>query len=68
LLVKGFSSHKKLDTTLLHIQVEQAFFKEQNNGFTVMAVKTSDDIKALLEVRFEYVCQKDELLFFRKHK
>jgi integrase len=68
LLVKEFLGHKKLDTTLLYIQVEQALFKEQNDEFTVMAVKTSDEIKALLEVGFEYICQKDELLFFRKRK
>jgi hypothetical protein len=27
-----------------------------------------EEIKALLEVGFEYVCEKDELMFFRKRK
>jgi len=28
----------------------------------------SNEIQALLEVGFEYVCEKEELLFFRKRK
>jgi len=28
----------------------------------------SGEIQALLEVGFEYVCEKEELLFFRKRK
>ena len=68
LLVKEFLGHKKLDTTLLYIKVEQSLFKEQNDEFKVMAVRTPEEIKALLEVGFEYVCQKDDLLFFRKRK
>jgi hypothetical protein len=30
--------------------------------------KTPDEIKTLLEVGFEYVCQKDDMLYFRKRK
>lgn len=68
LLVKGFLGHKKLDTTLLYIQIEQALFKETSDEFTVKVAKKSDDVKALLEVGFEYVCEKDDLMFFRKRK
>jgi hypothetical protein len=28
----------------------------------------SNEMQALLEVGFEYVCEKEELLFFRKRK
>jgi len=68
LLVKEFLGHKKLDTTLLYIQIEQALFKESSDEFTVKIARKPEEIKALLEVGFEYVCQKDDLMFFRKRK
>jgi len=34
----------------------------------VKAVSKPDEIQGLLEVGFEYVCQKDDLTFFRKRK
>jgi len=67
-LVKEFLGHKTLDTTLLYIQTEKALFKEENDSFEVKAVKDHEDIKALLEVGFEYICEKDGLMFFRKRK
>ena len=36
--------------------------------FTTKAAKTPEELKSLIEVGFEYVCQKDDLLFFRKRK
>jgi integrase len=66
--VKEFLGHKKLDTTLLYIQIEQALYSETNDDFIVKVARTPQQIKALLEVGFEYVCQKEDLLFFRKRK
>jgi len=66
--VKEFLGHKKLDTTLLYIQIEKALFKEINDDFIVKVAKNPKEIKALLEVGFGYVCQKDDLLYFRKRK
>lgn len=68
LYVKEFLGHKKLDSTLLYIQLEQALYGEDNGEFHVKTAKTPEEIKALLEAGFEYVCQKDDLLFFRKRK
>jgi len=34
----------------------------------VKIAKTPDEIKELLEVGFEYVCEKDGLMFFRKRR
>ncbi len=68
LLVKEFLGHQKLDTTLLYIQIEQALFKETSAEFTVKVAKNPNEVKALLEVGFEYVCEKDDLMFFRKRK
>jgi len=36
--------------------------------FTVKVAKTPNEIQDLLEVGFEYVCEKDDLTFFRKRK
>lgn len=68
LLVKEFLGHRNLDTTLLYIQLEKTLFKTDSDEFTVKAVREPEEIQGLLEVGFEYVCQKDSLLFFRKRK
>jgi len=66
--VKELLGHKKLDTTLMYIQIEKAIFQDSNDEFTVKIAKTPDEIKELLEVGFEYVCEKDGLMFFRKRR
>ena len=43
-------------------------FKSLNDEFHVRVAKSPAEIKALLEIGFEYVCEKDGLLFFRKRK
>ena len=68
LYVKEFLGHKKLDTTLLYIQIEKTLYKEQTDEFTVKVAKTQEEITDLLETGFEYVCKKDGLAFFRKRK
>jgi integrase len=68
LYVKEFLGHKKLDTTLLYIQIEKTLYKEQTDEFTVKVAKTQEEITDLLETGFEYVCETDGLAFFRKRK
>ncbi|MEM3719709.1 MAG: tyrosine-type recombinase/integrase, partial [Candidatus Bathyarchaeia archaeon] len=68
LYVKKLLGHKKIENTEIYIDVEQALFQTQNDEFHVKVASTPDEIKALLEVGFEYVCEKDGLLFFRKRK
>jgi integrase len=68
LFVREFLGHKKLDSTLLYIQLEQALYKEDSSEFHVAIARTPEEIKTLLEVGFEYVCQKDDILYFRKRK
>lgn len=58
--------HKKLDITLLYVQIENTLFQNDSNKFTVKAARTPEEVKALLEVGFDYVCEKDRLMFFRK--
>ncbi|MFX0152649.1 MAG: site-specific integrase, partial [Candidatus Hodarchaeota archaeon] len=59
LYVKGFLGHKKIENTLLYIQLAEVIFKELNDAFTVRVAKSPKEIKALLEVGFEYVVKKD---------
>jgi hypothetical protein len=42
--------------------------KEITDEFTVRVAKTLEEIKGLLEVGFEYVYEKHNLMFFRKRK
>jgi len=69
LYVKEFLGHRRLDSTLIYINIEKAlFYKGKPEEFHVKIAQTPEEIKGLLEVGFEYVCEKDDLLFFRKRK
>jgi len=60
--------HKNIRNTLIYINLENTIFQTQNDDFTVRVANTSEEIQQLLEVGFEYVCEKDALLYFRKRK
>jgi len=66
--VKDFLGHKELRNTEIYINIERTIFEDSNDGFTVKVAENPEDIKSLLEVGFEYVCQKDNLIFLRKRK
>ena len=67
--VKSFLGHKSLKNTEIYITVERTLFGETGNDeFTVRVSEDPEEIKALLEVGFQYVCQKDNLIFLRKRK
>jgi integrase len=68
LYVKEFLGHMSIENTTLYIQLDKALFRETNDEFTVKVATKPEEIKALLEVGFEYVCQKDNLAFFRKRR
>lgn len=66
--VRNFLGHKKIDTTLLYIQLADTIYQETADEFTVRVAGSPEEIKALLEVGFEYVCEHEGLMFFRKRK
>jgi len=69
LLVKEFLGHASLDNTLLYIQIEQGIFGlDADDEYEVTATNNKKEIEKLLSVGFEYVCQKDAILYFRKRK
>jgi len=60
--------HKALKNTQIYVTLDEALFGQVSDEFTVNVAEKPEEIKALLEVGYEYVCEKDGLLFFRKRK
>lgn len=56
-LVMEALGHRSITTTMLYIHLEKALFKTENSGFQVKATKEAEEVKGLLEVGFEYVCE-----------
>ncbi len=67
--VQHFLGHKKLTSTEICINIEHTLFEAGANiEFTVKVAEKPDEIKALLELGFEYALQKDNLIFLRKRR
>ena len=66
--VKDFLGHKSLTSTEIYINIERTMFESACDEFTVKVTEKQEEIKALPETGFEYVCQKDNLAFLRKRK
>ena len=66
--VKDFLGHKDLRSTDIYINIERRLFETSSDEFTVRITEKPEDVKSFLEVGFEYVCQKDNLIFLRKRK
>ena len=67
--IKDFLGHKSLKNTEIYITIERTMFGENGNDeFTVKVAEDPEEIRALLEVAFEYICQRDTLIFLRKRK
>jgi len=65
---KDFLGHKCLSNTEIYINIERTLFEDQSDEFTVKVAEKPEDIKALLEAGFEYVCEKNSLIYLRKRK
>jgi hypothetical protein len=50
------------------VNLESTIFQTENDSFHVKTATTPDELTKLLEVGFEYACQKDGLVFLRKRK
>jgi len=66
LYVKQFMGHWKIESTLLYVQLEQALFQGDADNFTCRVAQTPEEIKQFIEAGFDYVTQKDGLVYFRK--
>jgi integrase len=66
--VKDFLGHKSMVNTEIYINIERATFDSTCDGYTVKVSENPEEIQKLLEVGFDFVCQKDTLIFLRKRK
>jgi integrase len=67
--VQHLLGHKSIKSTEVYINIEHSLFGgDLNDQFTVRIAEKPEEIKELLEAGFEYVCQKDTLIFLRKRK
>jgi integrase len=66
--VKDFLGHKSIRSTEIYITIERTIFEPSSDEFTVRVTNKPEEVKALLETGFDYVCEKDELVFLRKRK
>ena len=66
--VKEVLGHKRIENTMIYIDLEKALYREGSEDFIVKAVENLDEACKLLEVGFEYVCDMDRKKLFRKRK
>jgi integrase len=66
--VKDFLGHKSIKSTEIYINIERSIFEATSDAFIVKVAQTQEEIKSLLETGFEYVCQKENLVYLRKPK
>lgn len=66
--VKQLLGHRSIKSTMLYIHIDKALFTVKSDEFHVKVAAKPEEIRALLEAGFEYVCHKDGLMFFRKRK
>ncbi len=66
--VSRFLGHKRIETTMIYIQLEEALFREETDQFYSKVARTEKEICDLIEAGFEYVTELDGVKFFRKRK
>ena len=66
--VKQFLGHKSLKNTEIYINIAHTLFESASDEFIVKVVDKPEEVKVLLEVGFEWVGQKENLIFLRKRK
>ena len=66
--VKEFLGHKSIKSTEIYITIERTIFEPTNDEYTVRVATKPEEIKGFLETGFEYICEKNELVFLRKRK
>lgn len=60
--------HRNIMNTQIYVNMEQAFFAEGTDDYTVKVAATVEEATALIEVGFEYVTDMDGKKLFRKRK
>ena len=63
-----FLGHKNILNTMRYIQLSKVLFKNEDEEYICKVASTIEEVKALIEVGFEYVCEFDGDKAFRKRK
>jgi integrase/predicted RNA-binding Zn-ribbon protein involved in translation (DUF1610 family) len=66
--VRRMLGHRNIMNTQIYVNMEQAFFAEGSDDYTVKVASTVEEAKSLIEVGFEYVTDMDGKKLFRKRK
>jgi len=66
--VQKLLGHKKLTSTEIYINLEQAVFDEASDEFHVKVAENLQEVCDLIQVGFEYVTEMDGKKIFRKRK
>jgi len=56
--------HRNIESTLVYTHL----IDFEGDEYHSAVAKSVDEARQLVETGFEYVCEKDELIFFRKRK
>jgi hypothetical protein len=68
LLVKQGLGHKRIESTMRYINIEQATLRESDHEFDVKGVASLDDTCKFSDVGFEYITDMEDKKLFRKRK
>ena len=60
-----FLTHKRIENTLLYTQLVEF---EGKDDYVYKVARTPNEIQDLIENGFDYICDQDDLKFFRKRK
>lgn len=52
----------------IYVNIEHGIFELTNDEFTVRIAEKPEEVNSLLEVGFEYICQKDNLILVKKRR
>lgn len=53
---------------MVYIDSEKVIYGELSQEYNIRVAEDQEEIEKFLEVGFEYICEKDSRLFFRKRK
>ncbi|MEM3640534.1 MAG: hypothetical protein QXH37_01220 [Candidatus Bathyarchaeia archaeon] len=65
LYVMQVLGHKKIQNTLIYTQLVKNIKEDE---YICRIARNPSEVQELIETDFEFVCQKDDMLFFRKRK
>ena len=66
--VKTILGHKQIESTMTYINIESAIYLSTTDEWTCKTATNTEEAKALIEVGFEYIAEKDNNMLFRKRK